>query len=234
MQREIAQIGRVTHVGHGDIEIDAALWGHLDWILHRDTLATGVFKQDFHRFELHFARFHAQPQGVGQAPQAHRLGNLDVGIARRCPGEIYLKTVAERCNHLVLASALGHRPGIRVDGSVLDGGYPVLGILNAHQQRVGQQGMAGADKGLSVGHSSDDPLIIDGADTLIHRAPRHHTRVHLVQSVAAHAVDVDAVGMVLVDDHAVAHQLPLRLHDGDGLGGSNAVIVGIQVTRGRC
>ena len=90
--------------------------------------------------------------------------------------------------------------------------------------------MGRTDKSLTIGDSSDDTHFVNSADALICRRPRHYRRVHLIQSVAADAVDVDGIGMKLVKDHAVAHQLPLRLHNGNGLAGGNAVVGHIQIT----
>ena len=39
--------------------------------------------------------------------------------------------------------------------------------------------------------------------------------------------------MILVNDNAVAHQLPLRLHDGDRLGSGNTIVGHIQIARSR-
>ena len=232
VQREIAQVRGITDVGHGSIDGDH-ITGSLSGIFYRDTFAVGVLDQHLHRLELDVAGYHAQAQGVGQAPHLHRFGNLDIRIAGRGTREVNLHAVVQRCNRAVLAAALGDFPSGGINGGILHRGHASLGVLDPYQQRVGQHGMRRAYKRLAISHGCDDASVIHGADALICRGPRHDRRVHPVQPIAADAVDIDGIRMKLVKYHAVAHQLPLRLHDGDGLAAGNAVVGHIQVACSR-
>ena len=74
-------------------------------------------------------------------------------------------------------------------------------------------------------------MFVNDTDALVRGSPCHYTRVHLVQPITANAIDIDGIIVILVNDDAVAHQLPLRFHDRDRLGGGDAVVGHIQIAR---